>query len=71
MAAHLARRLGGGLATNVLDGPLSTISHLLNLLASDKSDPPRQADEIIITGTASRAFRVAPGECSENARRRD
>jgi 2-oxo-3-hexenedioate decarboxylase len=51
-----------GQARNVLDGPLSTISHLLNVLAKDKANPPLQAGEIITTGTVTRAFPVAPGE---------
>jgi 2-oxo-3-hexenedioate decarboxylase len=51
-----------GQAMNVLDGPLSTISHLLNVLANDKDNPPLQAGEIITTGTVTRAFPVAPGE---------
>jgi 2-oxo-3-hexenedioate decarboxylase len=51
-----------GQAMNVLDGPLSTISHLLNVLAKDKANPPLQAGEIITTGTVTRAFPVAPGE---------
>jgi 2-oxo-3-hexenedioate decarboxylase len=51
-----------GQAMNVLDGPLSTISHLLNVLARDRANPPLQAGEIVTTGTVTRAFPVAPGE---------
>ncbi len=51
-----------GQALNVLDGPLSTISHLLNVLAKDKANPPLRAGEIITTGTITRALPVAPGE---------
>jgi 2-oxo-3-hexenedioate decarboxylase len=51
-----------GHALNVLDGPLSTISHLLGVLAKDQANPPLRAGEIITTGTVTRAFPVAPGE---------
>jgi 2-oxo-3-hexenedioate decarboxylase len=51
-----------GQAMNVLDGPLSTISHLLDVLSRDQANPPLQAGEIITTGTVTRAFPVAPGE---------
>jgi 2-oxo-3-hexenedioate decarboxylase len=51
-----------GQALNVLDGPLSTISHLLDVLANDRANPPLQAGEIITTGTVTRAFPVEPGE---------
>jgi len=51
-----------GQAMNVLDGPLSTITHLLGVLAKDQANPPLQAGEIITTGTVTRAFPVASGE---------
>jgi 2-oxo-3-hexenedioate decarboxylase len=51
-----------GHALNVLDGPLSTISHLVGVLEKDKANPPLQAGEIITTGTVTRAFPVSPGE---------
>jgi 2-oxo-3-hexenedioate decarboxylase len=51
-----------GQAMNVLDGPLSTISHLLDVLSRDNDNPPLQAGEIVTTGTVTRAFPVAPGE---------
>jgi 2-oxo-3-hexenedioate decarboxylase len=51
-----------GKATNVLEGPLSTIAHLLDVLAGDPSNPPLGAGEIVTTGTLTRAFPVAPGE---------
>ena len=51
-----------GQAMNVLDGPLSTITHLLSVLAKDQANPPLQAGEIITTGTVTRAFPVASGE---------
>jgi 2-oxo-3-hexenedioate decarboxylase len=51
-----------GKAMNVLDGPLSTISHLLDVLSRDQANPPLQAGEIVTTGTVTRAFPIAPGE---------
>jgi 2-oxo-3-hexenedioate decarboxylase len=51
-----------GQATNVLDGPLSALRHLNDLLADDRHNPPLAAGEIVTTGTVTRAFPVAPGE---------
>jgi 2-oxo-3-hexenedioate decarboxylase len=51
-----------GSATNVLDGPLSALRHLVGLLAHDPENPPLAAGEIVTTGTLTRAFPVAPGE---------
>jgi 2-oxo-3-hexenedioate decarboxylase len=51
---------GGG--ANVLEGPLSTIRHLMELLADDPHNPPLGPDEIISTGTLTRAYPIAPGE---------
>jgi 2-oxo-3-hexenedioate decarboxylase len=51
-----------GQAPNVLDGPLSALRHLNDLLTSDRHNPPLAAGEIITTGTVTRAFPVAPGE---------
>jgi 2-oxo-3-hexenedioate decarboxylase len=51
-----------GQAANVLDGPLSALRHLNDLLAEDRHNPPLAAGEIITTGTVTRAFPVAPGE---------
>lgn len=51
-----------GRAPNVLDGPLSALRHLNDLLAEDRHNPPLAAGEIITTGTVTRAFPVAPGE---------
>ena len=51
-----------GQARNVLDGPLSALRHLNDLLAADRYNPPLAAGEIITTGTVTRAFPVAPGE---------
>ena len=51
-----------GQAPNVLDGPLSALRHLNDLLTEDRYNPPLAAGEIITTGTVTRAFPVAPGE---------
>jgi 2-oxo-3-hexenedioate decarboxylase len=51
-----------GQAENVLDGPLSALRHLNDLLVTDRHNPPLAAGEIITTGTVTRAFPVAPGE---------
>lgn len=55
-----------GQARNVLDGPLSALRHLNDLLAADPHNPPHNpplaAGEIITTGTVTRAFPVAAGE---------
>jgi 2-keto-4-pentenoate hydratase len=51
-----------GQAVNVLDGPLSALRHLNDLLATDPHNPPLAAGEIITTGTVTRAFPVEPGQ---------
>lgn len=51
-----------GRAANVLDGPVSALRHLVELLAGDPINPALAAGEIITTGTLTRALPVAPGE---------
>jgi 2-oxo-3-hexenedioate decarboxylase len=51
-----------GLAANVLNGPLSALRHLVELLAEDPHNPPLQAGEIVSTGTLTRAFPIQAGE---------
>lgn len=51
-----------GHAVNVLDGPLSALRHLNDLLADDPVNSPLAAGEIVTTGTLTRAFPIAPGE---------
>lgn len=51
-----------GHARNVLDGPLSAIAHLLELLVNDQHNAPVAAGEIITTGTVTKAWPLAPGE---------
>ena len=51
-----------GHALNVLEGPLSTICYVMDLLARDPDNPPLAAGEIVSTGTLTRALPVKPGE---------
>ena len=51
-----------GHATDVLDGPVPALRHLVDLLARDRSNPPLAAGEIVTTGTLTRALPVSPGE---------
>jgi 2-oxo-3-hexenedioate decarboxylase len=51
-----------GHAANVLDGPLSTLRHLMNVLARDPDAAPLAAGEIVTTGTLTRALPIAPGQ---------
>ena len=56
------RPMDKGHALNVLEGPLSTIRYVMDLLAHDPGNPPLTAGEIISTGTLTRALPVKPGE---------
>lgn len=51
-----------GQAANVLEGPLSALRHLVEVLERDSAQPPLAAGEIVTTGTLTRAFPVAPGQ---------
>jgi 2-keto-4-pentenoate hydratase len=51
-----------GHSTNVLDGPLSALRHLVALLARDPVNSPLAAGEIVTTGTLTRAMPVTAGE---------
>jgi 2-oxo-3-hexenedioate decarboxylase len=55
-------KIDTGRGSNVLDGPLSALRHLVELLASDPFNPPLSAGEIVTTGTLTRAFHIAEGE---------
>jgi 2-oxo-3-hexenedioate decarboxylase len=54
--------VGRGHATDVLDGPLSALRHLVALLADDQCNPPLAAGEIITTGSVTKAFPIVAGE---------
>jgi len=56
---HLVDR---GHSTNVLDGPLSALRHLVRLLARDPVNPPLAAGEIVTTGTLTRAMPIEAGQ---------
>lgn len=52
-----------GNAANVLGGgPLTALSHLVELLPLDSEAPPLAPGEIISTGTLTRALPISPGE---------
>jgi 2-oxo-3-hexenedioate decarboxylase len=51
-----------GHASNVLDGPLSALRHVVGLLASDGSNPALGAGEIVTTGTLTRAIPIRANE---------
>jgi 2-oxo-3-hexenedioate decarboxylase len=51
-----------GRAANVLDGPLSTLRHVVAVLARDPVNPPLAAGEIVTTGTLTRALPIVPGQ---------
>jgi 2-keto-4-pentenoate hydratase len=63
------RVIDRGRSANVLDGPLSALRHLVGLLASDPVHPPLAADEIVPTGTLTRAMPVKSGETWSTALR--
>jgi 2-oxo-3-hexenedioate decarboxylase len=54
-----------GKGANVLDGPLSALRHFVGLLATDTTNPPLAAGEIVTTGTLTRALPVKAGESWE------
>jgi 2-oxo-3-hexenedioate decarboxylase len=56
------RLIDRGHAENVLEGPLSALRHLVELLAFDAVNPPLAAGEIISTGTLTKAMPVVAGE---------
>ncbi|MGB7838875.1 MAG: hypothetical protein WBL40_12265 [Terrimicrobiaceae bacterium] len=51
-----------GRAKNVLGGPVSALRHLVDILARDQVNPPLAADEIVTTGTLTRALPLSEGE---------
>lgn len=54
--------MDNGRGSNVLDGPVDALAHLVAVLADDPLNPPLRAGEMISTGTMTRAFPVMPGE---------
>ncbi|MEO1331158.1 MAG: hydratase, partial [Pseudomonadota bacterium] len=51
-----------GVGANALDGPLSALRHLVELLAADPDAEPLRAGDVISTGTLTDAQPVAAGE---------
>jgi 2-oxo-3-hexenedioate decarboxylase len=51
-----------GRASNVLDGPLLALRHLVQLLAEDPLNPQLAAGEIVSTGTLTKAMPIVPGQ---------
>ena len=51
-----------GRAGNVMEGPLSTLRYVMDLLAKDRANPPLAPGEIVTTGTLTKALPVRPGE---------
>src|SRR5260370_9310332 len=56
------RVIDRGHSGNVLDGPLSALRHLVELLTRDPVNPPLSAGEIVSTGTLTKAMPIAHGE---------
>jgi 2-oxo-3-hexenedioate decarboxylase len=64
-SVHLSRDgldVDVGHASNVLDGPVHALRHLVETLAADADASPLRAGEMITTGTVTRAFPILPGE---------
>jgi 2-oxo-3-hexenedioate decarboxylase len=51
-----------GRGANVLDGPLSALRALIDVLAADTHNPPLAPGEIVTTGSLTRAPPIAAGE---------
>jgi 2-oxo-3-hexenedioate decarboxylase len=51
-----------GRALNVMEGPISSIRYMLQLLAKDPVNPPLVAGEVVTTGTLTRAMPIFAGE---------
>jgi len=51
-----------GTAANVLEGPVSALRYLAQVLADDPASPPIEAGDIVTTGTLTKAMPVKPGE---------
>lgn len=51
-----------GIGANALDGPVSALRHLVQVLANDPHNPPLAAGEVVTTGTLTDAWPLHPGE---------
>ncbi|MDN5928019.1 MAG: hydratase [Hyphomicrobiales bacterium] len=54
--------IDAGKGANVLNGPLSALKHLVEVLGNDDLNPPLRAGEMVTTGTLTRAFPIVAGE---------
>jgi 2-oxo-3-hexenedioate decarboxylase len=59
---HDGEEIDRGRGSNVLDGPLSALRYLVEVLANDPANPPLAAGEVVTTGTLTRAFPIRAGE---------
>lgn len=55
-------RADTGAGSNVLDGPVHALAHLLAAIAADPSEQPLRRGDMISTGTLTRAFPIGAGE---------
>lgn len=51
-----------GHSTNVLDGPLKALAHLVSLLDTDPTNPQLARGEIVTTGTLTDAYPIGAGQ---------
>lgn len=51
-----------GVGANALDGPVSALRHLVEVLAKDKHNPPLAAGEVVTTGTLTDAWALEAGQ---------
>lgn len=51
-----------GVGANALDGPISALRHLNDVLSADQHNPPLAAGEVITTGTLTDAWPVKQGD---------
>jgi 2-keto-4-pentenoate hydratase len=66
----IGRKIGftnRGIGSNVLDGPLQAVAHLVTVLAKQERFPLIAAGEIVTTGTLTVAWPVAPGQVWQTA----
>jgi 2-oxo-3-hexenedioate decarboxylase len=56
------REVDTGRGSNVIGSPLGVITHLLNVLGSQKGAPPLRSGEMVTTGTLTAAWPVEAGQ---------
>lgn len=55
-------QVDSGTGTNVLDGSVHALKHMVDNLAGEPSSRSVSAGEVVTTGTITRAFPIAPGQ---------